>query len=276
MVRINIKGQIYGRLTVIELIGYNKHHKSIWLCKCACGKDVTTSSNLLRRGHIKSCGCYWKQLFSKTKTINIIGKRYGRLTVLQREGTNRDGKAMWKCRCDCGKEVVVIGKNLRTGNSKSCGCKRLKISEKYKDGKKMCNLCKQYKITEEFNKNHISADGLAATCRSCKSIYRSNHRDQSAIRKNRRRVRKLHAKGSHTAREWEQLKTQYGDRCLRCGKTNVPLTRDHVIPLVKGGPDSIDNIQPLCRSCNGQKYDKTIDYRKEYCHDAPCDQLRQS
>jgi len=60
-------------------------------------------------------------------TVNETGKRYGRLTVLRREGSNR-WFAMWLCRCDCGKEVRVIGRNLRAGNSNSCGCFRKEAS----------------------------------------------------------------------------------------------------------------------------------------------------
>ncbi len=53
---------------------------------------------------------------------NEIGNKYGYLTVIARAPNSKDGRAMWKCKCDCGKEVVVSGKNLRSGNTKSCGC----------------------------------------------------------------------------------------------------------------------------------------------------------
>jgi len=50
------------------------------------------------------------------------GKRHGRLVVLARIGSTRDRQATWLCRCDCGKEVVVRGADLRSGNTQSCGC----------------------------------------------------------------------------------------------------------------------------------------------------------
>ena len=53
---------------------------------------------------------------------NEIGNTYGYLTVIERAPNNSEGRAMWKCRCKCGKEVVVLGKHLRSGNTKSCGC----------------------------------------------------------------------------------------------------------------------------------------------------------
>lgn len=56
------------------------------------------------------------------KRIDISGSRYGRLVVIEYDHTDKDGRACWRCLCDCGNVVVVSGKNLRTGNTKSCGC----------------------------------------------------------------------------------------------------------------------------------------------------------
>ena len=50
------------------------------------------------------------------------GNRYGRLVVLQRNGSNRHGKARWLCRCDCGNKTSVPGGDLHTEHTQSCGC----------------------------------------------------------------------------------------------------------------------------------------------------------
>lgn len=50
------------------------------------------------------------------------GNTYGYLTVIERAPNNKDGRAMWRCKCKCGNEVTVMGKHLRSGNTKSCGC----------------------------------------------------------------------------------------------------------------------------------------------------------
>lgn len=60
------------------------------------------------------------------KLIDLIGKKFGRLTVLQRAGS-ANGFPVWHCRCDCGNEVDVRGCNLRTGHSQSCGCIRTEM-----------------------------------------------------------------------------------------------------------------------------------------------------
>lgn len=86
---------------------------------------------------------------------------------------------------------------------------------------------------------------------------------QNTLMLNRkRRVFKLNAGGSHTLADWETLKAQYNWTCPCCGKSEpiIVLTEDHIIPLSKGGSDNIENIQPLCRSCNSKKHDKIIKY----------------
>lgn len=55
-------------------------------------------------------------------TIDETGKKYGRLTVLEYVGTNEKKHALFRCICDCGNEVIVKGRNLRTGHTQSCGC----------------------------------------------------------------------------------------------------------------------------------------------------------
>jgi 5-methylcytosine-specific restriction endonuclease McrA len=83
---------------------------------------------------------------------------------------------------------------------------------------------------------------------------------------NRRRARKAQAPGSHTETEWEALKAEYGYTCLCCGRREpeIKLARDHIISLSEGGSNDIDNIQPLCKSCNSKKHTKRIDYRPSW------------
>lgn len=59
------------------------------------------------------------------KLIDLTGQRFGRLTVIERTkrpmGSNAQGP-FWRCKCDCGRSVVVTGSNLRYGRTQSCGC----------------------------------------------------------------------------------------------------------------------------------------------------------
>ena len=55
------------------------------------------------------------------KFIDLTGRRFERWVVLERRGS-KNGATMWLCRCDCGAERIVVGKGLRAGRTKSCGC----------------------------------------------------------------------------------------------------------------------------------------------------------
>lgn len=57
-----------------------------------------------------------------SQVVDITGQRFGRLIVLRRAGSNRFGRAQWRCRCICGRTTTVLGKRLRSGHTQSCRC----------------------------------------------------------------------------------------------------------------------------------------------------------
>ena len=58
-------GEVFGRLTVILYAGKNNLQKSLWLCRCECGNQVTVPSGSLVTGNTTSCGCYLKSIVTK-------------------------------------------------------------------------------------------------------------------------------------------------------------------------------------------------------------------
>lgn len=56
------------------------------------------------------------------KLIDMSGRRFGRLVVTSRAGSNSWNQALWDCVCDCGAQTVVSGNALKYGQSSSCGC----------------------------------------------------------------------------------------------------------------------------------------------------------
>lgn len=115
--RVDITGQRYGRLTVIR---YNESGE--WLCQCDCGNIASVRTYNLKNGNTKSCGCLQRERSSESSLISLVGNRYGKLTVTERAENNRFGHVCYKCKCDCGGEVIVDSTNLRNGNTNSCGC----------------------------------------------------------------------------------------------------------------------------------------------------------
>ena len=130
---IDLTGMTFGRLTVIErgpdYITPKGVHESQWWCNCSCGKPdrVLISGKGMKQGRVKSCGCYSRDA-ARAKAINLTGRVFGKLTVIERAGykTTKSGQQhiQWKCRCECGRETIVPGGDLNSGNTKSCGrCK---------------------------------------------------------------------------------------------------------------------------------------------------------
>lgn len=59
--------------------------------------------------------------------IDLVGKKFGRLTVIRRAG-HTGKETTWDCICECGKSSTVIGRDLRNGNTKSCGCLQVEMA----------------------------------------------------------------------------------------------------------------------------------------------------
>lgn len=120
----DLTGKTFNRLTVLQQNGRNKSRSILWLCRCECGNVVSTTSNNLRTGHTKSCGCLQKEVARKRNidsTKDLTGERFGRLVVIN-QVPNHKNRVAWRCICDCGKEAIVTGHELKCGDTKSCGC----------------------------------------------------------------------------------------------------------------------------------------------------------
>ncbi len=92
---------------------------------------------------------------------------------------------------------------------------------------------------------------------------RSKNKEYVSWSKNKiNRNKRLKIESSHTFGEWQELKAKYNWTCPCCKEQEpkIKLFQDHIIPLTKGGSNNIENIQPLCRSCNCKKHTKIIKY----------------
>lgn len=80
------------------------------------------------------------------------------------------------------------------------------------------------------------------------------------------RLAEARAKGTHTVVEWSAMLLTFDNHCVKCGVAAADaiggkLCKDHIKPIYQGGDDSIENIQPLCRSCNSGKGPDSTDLR---------------
>lgn len=136
---IDLTGRKFGKLTVLEKAESshtpNGNTITMWKCKCECGNEVTVASQKLRTGHTTSCGCG-----RGVKGENLLGQKFGRLTVVEWIPPKERKSQMfaWKCKCDCGSDKVVITATvkLKSGQTKSCGCLKKErignLNKKYK------------------------------------------------------------------------------------------------------------------------------------------------
>lgn len=128
----DITGYRFERLTVTGL-SCKRGAKYYWNCLCDCGRRAEISRSELVTGKTRSCGC-----LKGAKIKDLVGRKFGRLTVLTKFDMSPSGYR-WLCQCDCGNERIIIGGNLNSGHTRSCGCLM-----REKNGRLNHPLCKVY------------------------------------------------------------------------------------------------------------------------------------
>lgn len=69
----------------------------------------------------------------------------------------------------------------------------------------------------------------------------------------KRRADLANVENTLTTEEWLKVLSEFNNRCVYCGRSDLKLTMDHVIPISKGGPHSKENVVPSCGPCNSKK-----------------------
>jgi hypothetical protein len=94
----------------------------MWLCQCDCGNKTIVKYRNLINGNTKSCGCLKQEKTSKRCLIDMIGRKCGKLTVIERCGLTKQNSVAWLCECECGTRIIADGIKLRNGKINNCGC----------------------------------------------------------------------------------------------------------------------------------------------------------
>lgn len=210
--RIDLTAMAFGRLTVLGDSGNRSaQRRLLWSCRCSCGVLVEASTTTLMRGITSSCGCLQRELASTRRASDLTGRRFGALLALRpSDEQDNAGYIRWHVRCDCGTKKTIRSHALVNGEIISCGCAR---------------------------KNGLS-----------RSIEATN---RSSVRSHRRRALKLSAGGTFTEADIRRIYDAQRGRCACCtNKLGRSFHRDHKIPLARGGSNSADNIELLCKRCN--------------------------
>lgn len=84
-----------------------------------------------------------------SKVNDLTGKRFGRLTVAERAGSNKRGRATWLCNCDCGKTIIAAGSDL-IHKQRSCGCQRTDFLEAFNKETKTTHGMRNTRLYREW------------------------------------------------------------------------------------------------------------------------------
>lgn len=218
---IDLVNQKFGKLTVIERVPNKNGGVARWRCQCECGNFTEVDGTKLRRNETLSCGCLIKDNFiqyNKSKLNDLVGLRFGRLTVLSR-AENVGQQTAWLCQCDCGNKTIVTAGNLRAEDgTRSCGC----LSSKGE--LKIINLLKQYNFnfeTQKKFKDCLSKKGFPL--RFDFGVYNKNNELLYLIEYNGRQHYEEVVFWNNEHDNWEErierdlIKKEY------CEKNNIPL-----------------------------------------------------
>jgi len=143
----DISGKKFGKLTALNRECINGSN-SFWKCSCECGSFIVVKTGDLNSGHNTSCGCRKREL---------LGNKFGMLEVIEKlEYCDKYRSTLWKCKCECGNEVILSSSGL-TLKTRSCGCFKLISGPKqmYWKGKGELSISYLYKIHVHAKRRQI-------------------------------------------------------------------------------------------------------------------------
>ncbi len=113
--REDLQGKRFGLLVVLE-VAKAENGQVRWHCLCDCGNTCDVLAANLKNGHTKSCGCI--------KSPDIVGKKYGKLTVIgrsnKRQPRGNRTTPLWECRCECGAITYKAKDTLTNPDTSMC------------------------------------------------------------------------------------------------------------------------------------------------------------
>lgn len=171
----------------------------------------------------------------------------GRARMAKHRGGLKGSHETRKTACPQGHPYDEGNTYLYKGSRQCKECRRVRVAESYqRHSERRQTDMREYKLR--------NPEAVKAANRRWFENNRERANLTSRLKKQRRR-----AAGNLTVADWRTVLNLYGNRCLACGANEV--TIDHIVPISRGGRNTVDNVQPLCGTCNTRKLTKTVDYR---------------
>lgn len=241
--------------------------------KCSRCKEVRPITEFWKNKYMKDGFRYW---------CKNCGRKYQNIYIKKLECRKKKSRWDKKNYKENGEKIRECVKKYRAKNKDKI--KELNKEYRIKNLEKIKEQDRKYYIKNKdkhnkkskkyYEKNKIKMNGLARKYYAenkeklinKQKLWKKRNPEKVHISQVHRRARKMKAEGSYTIEEWKSLKDYYGNICLCCKKTEleIKLTEDHIISLFNGGTNYINNIQPLCQSCNSSKNLHNFDYRQEF------------
>ena len=160
----------------------------------------------------------------------------------------------------CGKtlDITMFSRHCKSKDGYRTYCKECAKAYQnkwYTDNREAENASRRnkYDSVKESERYEVRRDSILLK----KKEWRANNKDKQALQSERRRAREANTPSSLTEEEWQYIKAYFKNKCAYCGK-ELPLERDHIVALTKGGGLKYGNIVPACKSCNSSKGNKDL------------------
>lgn len=175
------------------------------------------------------------------KFVDLTGRRYGRLVVIERSGLAPSGHALWHCMCDCGRYHIVSSNQLRSG-TKSCGCLRRERASETNSVAKRNERKKREPVGSEY--------------RRLAQVY--NDMKKRCYNPNNKRYSVYGGRGIEVCSEWRNSFTAFKEWALKSGYSDeLTLDRKNV-----DGNYSPDNCRWATRKeqNNNRRNNRIVEY----------------
>ena len=153
----NLLGQRFGRLVVIDEAPNSANSSTLWCCKCDCGNEMITRAANLKSGHVKSCGCFRREVIAKRSTSH--------------GGSNSRIYGIWR-------KMIARCENQKNENYRRYGARGVRVCAEWHDFTNFRDWAEKAGYTDMLSIDRIDVNGdyEPSNCRWADAKTQSNNR----------------------------------------------------------------------------------------------------